>query len=183
MNNLNDRDIIKRCQEGDDEAFKMLVQRYYQKAYMTAIYFTKNREVALDISQDAFIRIYKNIAKFQLDRSFGAYLFTIVKNLSRNYLQRYKKRWIMFSDFFLGSINRVHPVSNDREMEKHEEKELLWKALNHLPESDREIILLKDFEDFSYEEISEALSIPIGTVMSRLYYARKKLAKEYQKLQ
>lgn len=185
MERTDDKEILLRCQHGDEKAFQALVKRYYQKAYLTALYYTHNSEVALDISQEAFIRVHRNISRFDVGRSFAAWLHTIVKNLCTNYLSRYKRKRILFSDFFSGNRNasgKFLQAQPEERLEQEERHALVWKALQQLPENDREIILLKDFEDFSYLEISEVLDIPVGTVMSRLYYARRKLMKALEKV-
>ncbi len=181
---ISDRNLVVKCQSGDKQAFELLAKRYYQKAFGMAIYWIHNREAALDISQEAFVRIYRNINRFHPERSFSAWMYTIIKNLCRNYSQRQQKRWTVFSDHISpneqGQSDAAEIFSaleyEDETVERNERHKLIWNALNKLPEADREVIILKDMEEFSYKEISETLEIPLGSVMSRLYYARKKLA-------
>jgi len=173
---VSDRKLIERCQAGSQEAFRDLTRKYYQQAFSMAYYWTHNREIALDISQEAFIRVFKNLKKFDLNRSFKAWLFTIVKNLSLNYNTRFRKRRTLFSDFFSKPQNGSEfAAPGNSDYEKRELKQQVWQALGKLKENDRDIILLKDFEEYSYQEISEILNIPLGTVMSRLFNARKRL--------
>lgn len=174
-----DKDLIEACQSGSKDAFEQLTHRYYEKAFGIAMVHLGNRDVALDISQEAFVRIYRNIAKLDADRPFGAWLYTITRNLCRNYVERQRKRRLVFSDFFAGNQHKLAeiPQESSDDLEQMERKRQLWDGLNQLSEADREIIVLKDFEDFSYKEIAEILGIPNGSVMSRLYYARKRLAK------
>jgi RNA polymerase sigma-70 factor (ECF subfamily) len=166
---LVDQELILSCQRGDQEAFERLVKRYYQNAFRMALSRVGNRETALDISQEAFIRIYRNIERFEVERSFSAWLYVIIKNLCRNYRERRQKRWWVFSDVFRENHRSpqteelIEDKSSDSELEIMERRKLLWETIGELPETDR--------------EISEVLEIPPGTVMSRLYYARKKLAK------
>lgn len=172
-----DEELIRASRQGSEEAFRHLVERYYQQAYAIALYWTHNREVALDISQESFVRVYRNLSRFDVNRPFKIWLYTIVKRLAINYLERYRKRWTVFSDYLSGSHSGSLPDAwHESSLEKRERQEQVWKALRELEEKDREIILLRDFEDFSYKEISEVLGLPIGTVMSRLFHARKKLA-------
>ena len=175
----SDRELIRKCQAGNGDAFAVLTRRYYQQAFAMAFYRVNNREAALDISQDAFVRIYRNIARFQADKPFAAWLYTIVRNLCVNYLQRRKKRWLVFSDYFSGgeSAEDSPLFQSTDEAADSENRQQLWQAISRLKENDREIIILKDLEGLSYREISEMLDIPEGSVMSRLYYARKRLAK------
>ncbi len=175
---MTDTELIQKCQQGDPRAFEELVQRYYQKAYATALFFVKNPDAALDISQEAFFRIYRNLNHYRSDHAFGGWLYRIVKNLCLNYLERKRHKWFVFSDAFVWQNGRLQEPAEpfpDR-LEQEERAQWLWKALQQLPEKDREIILLKEVAELSYQEIADTLHIPLGTVMSRLYYARKKLA-------
>jgi RNA polymerase sigma-70 factor (ECF subfamily) len=175
---IDDVELIKECQTGSDTAFQKLVETFYQDAYRMAYYWTRNREVALDISQEAFIRIYKNLDHFNLEKSFPAWLYTIVKNLSMNYLKRTRSRRMVFSDFFSRKRNPViSTIEADRKIEQDETARVIWHSIRKLSRDEQEIILLREFEDFTYQEVSDLLNIPLGTVMSRLYHARKKLAK------
>ncbi len=173
-----EKEIIEDCQNGDVSAFQKLVEKYYQEAFAMAYFWTHSREAALDISQDAFVRIYRHIRGFDLSRPFKAWLFIIVKNLSMNYLKRYRRKRIFFSDLRL-EHQPEYEVSDDffeREKRRDNLQQILW-GIRQLSETERDIILLRDIEDYSYQEIADTLGIPLGTVMSRLYYARKKLAK------
>ncbi len=177
--NIPDRELIRNCQNGNTIAFEKLVRRYYGRAYGIAIMKIRDPDLAFDISQEAFIQVFRNIKRFDLEKSFSPWLYKIVQNLCLNYLRRRKRRWIVFSDLF----RSISPIESQpgfveiNQFEKNEQQAHLWKALKRLEKFDREIITLRDIQDFSYKEISEILSIPIGTVMSRLYYARKKMLK------
>ncbi|RMH86251.1 MAG: RNA polymerase sigma factor, partial [Calditrichaeota bacterium] len=169
-----ERELLQRCRTGDKSAFEELVHRYYQTAYTLALYRVHNHEAALDISQEAFLRIYRHLQKVEVDRPFAAWLYTIVKHLSLNYLTRRRRRWLSFADAFpegnaAGDYGQYLPPLNtvSEEVEQHDRRRRLWNAINALPPKDREILVLKEFQEFSYQEISEALEIPIGTVMSR----------------
>jgi RNA polymerase sigma-70 factor (ECF subfamily) len=175
---IDDVELIKECRTGSETAFQKLVETFYQDAYRMAYYWTRNQEVALDISQEAFIRIYKNLDHFNLEKSFPAWLYTIVKNLSMNYLKRTRSRRMVFSDFFSRKRNPViSTIEADRKIEQDETARVIWHSIRKLSRDEQEIILLREFEDFTYQEVSDLLNIPLGTVMSRLYHARKKLAK------
>lgn len=180
--NISDRELIRNCQLGNKPAFEKLVHRYYLKAYGIAIMKMHDPDLAFDISQEAFIRVFKSIKRFDSEKSFAPWLYKIVQNLCLNHLRRRKKRWIVFSDLFRSSDSSDNEPVYDSfvetdQFERNEQRAHLWRSLKRLDKSNREIIVLKDLQGFSYNEISEILSIPIGTVMSRLYYARKKMLK------
>jgi len=176
---VSDAVLVQRALQRDMRAYEVLVQRHYQNAYRTALLLTHNPEVALDISQEAFVRVHRNLNRFDPDKPFGAWLYQIVKNLCLNFLQRYRRRWRVFSDVFTEKAPSLPDAGASplNQLLRDEQRQQVWNALQKLSAAEREIIILKDFNDFSYEEIAEALQIPVGTVMSRLFYARKKLAR------
>ena len=183
-----ERELILLSQQGDKLAFAHLVQLHYQQAISLATYWTGNSDAAMDISQDAFVRIFRNIATFDIEKSFAAWLYTIVKHLSWNHNSRKKSRWLVFTDFlvnrnstFVENFGGSEAHSGETDLEIDEQKTQIRRAMQQLSEPDREIILLKDVQDYTYKDISEMLNIPAGSVMSRLFYARKKLAKLVEK--
>ena len=171
---------ISDCQEGKKESFRVLVEKYKVRAYYAALVYTGNQEEALDISQEAFYRAYKSINKFKPGKNFYTWLYQIIRNLCINHYHRKKKRNVVFSDIEDTKNNEIFisPAEKPDEIfEEHELRDVLWNALYQLKEEDREIIILKEYQDLSYKEIADTLQIPVGSVMSRLYYARQKLAK------
>ena len=180
---MDEQTLIVRCKSGDREAFAELVKRHYKQAISLAIYWTGNRELALDISQEAFLRIYRNLDNLNPENPFAAWMYTVVKNLCLNYFNRQKSRWRVFSDVLFNSThteieNFGGQVENlgESNTEQADDQRMLRSALQKLEETDREIIILKDLHNYTYKEIGEMLQIPAGTVMSRLYHARKKLS-------
>jgi RNA polymerase sigma-70 factor (ECF subfamily) len=175
-------EAISACQAGKKEAYKYLVEKYKTRAFYAALLYTKNRDDALDLSQDAFIKAFRAINTFDISRNFYTWFYKILKNVCLNYVQ-FKKVRAQTSDGLDETI--LTPANNqverpDEIFEKSEESDLLWKAIDDLNEKDREIIILKEFNEMSYQEIADILDIPIGSVMSRLYYARKKLLKKLE---
>jgi RNA polymerase sigma-70 factor (ECF subfamily) len=176
-----DQQAIKDCQLGKTESYRILVEKYKTRAFYAALLITGNREDALDLSQEAFFKAFRAIKTFQTGRSFYTWYYKILKNLCINHYKRVKRRNVVFSDADeLGSGRPslyLSSTANPAELfEKNEMRDLLWKGLMQLKKEDREIIILKEFQELSYKEISEILTIPVGSVMSRLFYARKKLA-------
>jgi RNA polymerase sigma-70 factor (ECF subfamily) len=162
--------LVRSVLSGNKDAYGQIFRLYRQKAYGLAYQYTGNKEDALDIVQDAFIRAYLNLRKFDLTKKFGPWLLTIVRNLSIDLLRKRKKR-----------VNQELPavLADERPGSRADERLLLREirqALTRLGPDQREIIYLKDYEGHSYAEISEIVQIPLGTVMSRLHHARKKLA-------
>ncbi len=162
---------------GRKSAMKMLVERYKKKAYFLALGMVGNSDEAYDISQEAFIKVFKSARRFDQSQRFFPWFYSIVINLCKDCLHRretHESKEIDIDDNAFLLIDERNPETT---MLKEEKVASVRKAIMKLDHDDREIIMLKHFRNISYEEIAELLKIPKGTVMSRLYYARKKLAK------
>ena len=181
IDDLDDQQLISLTQEGNKQAFGVLVKRYMRRAYYVALGFVGSHEDALDLSQDAFVRSYRSINRFEAGKQFFTWYYQILRNLCFNFLRRRKRSVLSFSEVPETEILRISGDSQSRPDQSYERKELherIWKSVQNLGELEKEIIILREFQEFSYHEISEILKCPIGTVMSRLYNARKKLAQE-----
>lgn len=174
---MGDDELISQCQSGSKDALCQLASKYYKDVYSMAYYWLEDRDAAFDMSQEAFIRVFRNIKKFDQNRPFKGWLYIIVKNLCFNYIKRYRKRRVVFSDYLLNIDNDTITIPGlVTHPENSEKMEILWWGIRKLNKDEKEIVLLRDIEEFSYKEISDILDIPLGTVMSRLYHARKNLA-------
>ena len=154
---------IDRCQKGHRRAFEPLVRRYGPRAYGFALSMVKDPEEA-----EAFLRAFRNMHKFDKSRPFYPWFLTILRNLCLSHLRR-RRPTVALED--------VPPAKRgvSRNGLSPELRISLKQALASLNEGDREIVILKDFQDLTYEDISRILNIPRGTVQSRLYYARRRL--------
>ena len=163
---LSEKEIIAAVQRGDKEAYQEIVARYMHSAYYVALAFTHNHQDALDISQDAFVRAFRRIKKFDTEKPFFPWLYKILKNLCIDYFKRRRR------------LNEV-PLEDVRilksELENRELKDALWKGIGALPPEQKEVIILRYFRQFSYQEMADVLDKPTGTIMSSLYYAKKRL--------
>ncbi|MHC4153777.1 MAG: RNA polymerase sigma factor [Planctomycetota bacterium] len=158
--------------------FEVLVRRYMKDAYFIALGLVGNREDALDLSQEAFIRAYRNIRRYNPRWDFFPWFYQILKNLCFNHL---RKR----SNERGRSIEQLeaHEPTNapgdwfapEAVAERNETKDRVWAAIGKLDNKHREVIILRHFQHLSYEQIAQTLFCNKGTVMSRLYYAHKKL--------
>lgn len=174
---IDECSVILRCQKGDKQAYSMLVRKYMKRAYFTALGLVGSNEAALDLSQEAFVRAYGAIKKLDAERKFFTWYYQILRNLCFNYLRDRARQARLFSEIEQKQLNQIIDNSQDTiiQVEQDELKQVLWKAINLLKPQEREIIILKDFQEMSYKEIAESLACPLGTVMSRLYSARKTL--------
>ncbi len=173
----DDRDLLIKAQNGDKQAFGKIVNRYKHRAFTTALGLTGSSEAALDLSQEAFVRAYRAIKRFDPDRPFFTWYYRILRNLCLNYLRNHARQARPFSEIGETFINQIPDQGEDAEahLEKQELAELVWRAINQLTALEREVIILREFQNLSYREIAEILQISQGTVMSRLYNARRAL--------
>lgn len=164
---------VRKLTESDREEFESLVKANMKRAYFTALGITGSHDTAMEISQEAFLRVYKNFHKYDRSKKFFTWYYKILKNLYLNFLRNKKKDESRFLEYKYVRTESDDPIE---QVEAEELKSKLEESLLELEPGEREIITLKEFEDLSYKEISEMLGIPQGTVMSRLFYARKKLS-------
>jgi RNA polymerase sigma-70 factor (ECF subfamily) len=169
-----ERDLIQRWKRGDKRAFEALVRRHMTDAFYVAYGYVGNAEDARDLSQEAFIKAYLARARFDEERPFYPWLYRILKNHCLNFVTRGRRHLSLDDENEHREI--ASPAATALEdMEENERKRLVRVAIDRLSEDHREIIVLKNFKEHSYREIAEMLGIPIGTVMSRLFYARQAL--------
>ena len=156
--------------------FEMLVKKNMKRAYFSALGLLGSHDAAMDLSQEAFIRAYKGFGKFDESKNFFTWYYKILKNLCLNFIRDKKKaKEVTYLEFKSTDLQSNNPGSD---IENKEMVVKLQQAINELNIDEREIIVLKEFENYSYKEIAEFLDIPIGSVMSRLFYARKSLSKK-----
>ena len=168
---LEERQILARVKSGEKEAYSILVQKYMKKAYFIALGFVKSESDALDISQDAFVKAYRNIKKFKMEFRFFPWFYQILKNLSLDWLRKNKRTYTI-------PLEEANPSDNPGP--RLEIKILVRKGVEQLPHEQREVIVLRYFMEFSYKEIASLLDKPLGTVMSTLYYAKQNLRKRME---
>ncbi len=164
----------------------MLVQRYQSKLFAVAFGVLRHREDAREVAQEAFIKAYRNLPGFRRDSSFYTWIYRITLNLAIDFQRKaWRKRETTFEDVRLGpdEINATGPRPMGNPGEKLESKRLaetIHSAIDKLPADQRTAIILREIQGLSYKEIAETMGCAEGTVMSRLYYARKKLQEMLQ---
>ena len=176
----DERTLILRCQQGDRQAFQPIVIRHMRRAASFALAWTGNQEDALDLSQEAFARAFRAIRRFDLTRPFYPWFHTILRNLCLNHLGRASRtREVPLQDTWERADAAPGP---DVALERKELRQQVWEAMRKLSARDREILVLREFQDLTYAEIAIVLSIPQGTVMSRLHEARRRLRERLEPL-
>lgn len=183
---LEDENLISRFLGGDSSAFDALVRKYRDRVIYIAYRVVQDQDEAVDVSQEVFVKVYRSLSRFSGKSSFYTWLYRITTNLAIDHRRR-SKRILEFRDELKTEDDEsetplVARASDPRDSAVGEELEKrIHEEINELPEHHRMVILLRDVEDYSYAEIAEILGCSIGTVMSRLHYAREKLQKKLQK--
>jgi RNA polymerase sigma-70 factor (ECF subfamily) len=178
-----DRALIAQAQTGDRQAFRKLVERHQRRAFAIAVGLVRDENDARELVQDAFLRVYRNLGSFQGTSSFFTWLYRIITNLSIDLIRKPGRQVgdldahdideSQEADFPL--VSRVDGADPVDVVRRREIAGRLQHALDQLPEYHRGVILMREVEGMSYEEMAEAMSVSKGTIMSRLFHARQKL--------
>jgi RNA polymerase sigma-70 factor (ECF subfamily) len=182
----DDRNLVDRAKQGEHEAFATLVRRHQDRAFNLAYQMVRNREDALDISQEAFARAYTSLPTFKGEASFSTWLHRIVVNLAIDSLRRKRVTGT-------ASYDDTRAVPGEREaepstpddpataLESKQVRALLARGIAQLPPAQQAVLVLREIEGMTYEEISQVVGCSLGTVMSRLFYARRRLQQVLKK--
>jgi len=173
----DETELIRRAKERDPEAFGVLVERYQRRVVSVAQAVVHNPDDALELAQEAFVRAYENLAQFESRSSFSTWLYRITANLAIDFRRREGRQIVLRGEDAENEISRLPNETGDsfKETARGELNHRLREALSQLTREHRTVILLREVEGLSYDEISDILQCPRGTVMSRLHYARNHL--------
>lgn len=177
-----DRELIERARDGDRQAFRTLVERHQRRAFAIALALVRDEQDAREVVQEAFLRVHRGLPAFHGGSSFFTWLYRIVTNLSIDLVRRPGRREAELDEHrlradetenpFLARIDGADPVDV---MRRRELADRLQAALDALPPYHRGVILMREIEGMSYEEMAQAMGVSKGTIMSRLFHARQKL--------
>ena len=181
FSSANDETLVKAARRGDLQAFEELVARHRDKIYARAVSMMRNEDDAIDLSQEAWVKGWQRLKQFQFESSFATWMTRIVINLCLDQLRRQKRLRaesieVLEED---GGVEKQMPVVTVNPTERLERNELRARidmALAQLSDAHRTVLVLHEFERLEYKEIAKAMKCSIGTVMSRLFYARRKMA-------
>ncbi len=172
---MQENKLVLRAQKGDNDAFSELVSLYEKKIYNLALRMTRDREDALDLSQEIFIRIYKSLPLFKAQSTFSTWVYSIASNACIDFTRRESKRKTHSIDeeeyFEIPDLK----YSPENSAENSELREQIVGAIDSLSPEHREVIVLRELNGLSYDEIADALDISPGTVKSRICRAREKM--------
>lgn len=175
-----DAELIREAQANDHSAFETLVRRYAERAFRAAYRVVRDQQAAEEVLQEALIKAYRALPRFEARSSFYTWLYRITVNLALDRRRRAKREPTLEWDDAIA--HQVDPraqvaVAHDPEIDlrRQEVRALVAEGIQTLPDAQREVLLLREVDGLSYEEIAESMGISKGTVMSRLHYARKKM--------
>lgn len=185
---LLDREAVRKARTGDREAFRTLVERYQGRAYRLALRVMRDEEQARDAVQEAFLKAFVRLDRFEGRSSFYTWLYRLVMNQCLDMRRRDRSdrqvgmsdsetlEWMVETRGALGAgEGRAHEEGPGEHLERIELRRAVARAIDQLPDGARETLVLREVEGLSYAEIAEILAIPKGTVMSRLHYARRRV--------
>ena len=178
----SDEQLVGAAKQGDMAAFEELVARHRDKIYARAFSMMRNEDEALDLSQEAWVKSWQRLAQFHGESSFGTWMTRIVINLCLDQLRRRKRQRtesIEEMDEDSGGVERQMPaviINPTERLERGELRKRIDHALSQLSHEHRTVLVLHEFEELEYKEIAKTMGCSIGTVMSRLFYARRKMA-------
>ena len=178
----DDPTLVRAAQQGETAAFEELVARHRDKIYARAYSMMRNEDEAIDLSQEAWVKGWQRLKQFQGEASFGTWMTRIVINLCLDQLRKHKRQRTESIEAMSdesGGVERHMPVVTTNPtagLERVELRQRIDRALGQLSHEHRTVLVLHEFEDMEYKEIAKTMGCSIGTVMSRLFYARRKMA-------
>jgi len=183
-----DAQLVRRVQKGEKGAFDLLVLKYQHKIVNLVMRYVRDPDLALDISQEAFLKAYRALPNFRGDSAFYTWLYRIAVNTAKNYLAAQRRR-PMDVELDLQDPEQYDIHANLREMDtpegvslSNELNETVMQAIQALPEDLRTAIVLRELDGMSYEEIAESMECPVGTVRSRIFRARDFISRKIESL-
>jgi RNA polymerase sigma-70 factor (ECF subfamily) len=183
---MDETQLIRGVQEGDRNAFRLLVEKYQSMVVNTCWGIIHNREDAEDVAQDVFVEVFRNAAKFRGDAKISTWLYRIATNRSLNFIRNNKRRRLVQSleEAFTGGRNRNNEISDsqsdqpDHPVHEAERADLLYKAIDHLPEKQRVAFILNKYEELPYQQIAEIMDVSLASVESLIHRAKLNLQNE-----
>jgi len=172
-----DSRLIAQIKGGNLEAFEKLYDKYKGQVYRTALAFTRDRDAAEDILQECFLRVHANMDKLNGEKTIAPWLYRVTVNLCYNWFAQ-GRRQVRFLDGIIDQLLGSRAPSPQRMAENWELRQVISRAIENLTFDHRVVVLLYYLNGFSLEEIAYILECPVGTVKSRLYYARERLRRQ-----
>jgi RNA polymerase sigma-70 factor (ECF subfamily) len=181
-----DQILIKKTLAGERKAFEGLMRKYEKKIFSFVIRMVRNEEVAIDLTQDFFLKIYTVLAKYNFEYKFSTWAYRICYNLVIDHIRKNQAKVDSLDD---ESISAKDMLSSDnyskddgyKNLAREETRAYIWKVVDHIPLKFRELILLRYIQELKYEEIAEITALPVGTIKNRIFKAKGILKQEMEK--
>lgn len=184
VNDLDDHDLVDAARRGDRDAFRALFERYHRRAYALAFGVLRHQDDALDVVQDAFIKAHKYLDKFEGNSSFYTWLYRIVMNLAIDHLRKHRRvKPVELDESKLEDggddalLPRILGANPGRALMDKQIRARIDQALAELSDNHRAVLVMRELEGLSYEEMAQAMECSKGTIMSRLFHARRNMQK------
>jgi RNA polymerase sigma-70 factor (ECF subfamily) len=181
---VDDRELVLAAQRGDRDAFKTLFERYHRRAYALAFGVVRHQDDALDVVQDAFIKAHKYLDKFEGNSSFYTWLYRIVMNLAIDHLRKHRRvKPVELDETRIDNdgddplLPRILGGNPGRALADKQLRARIDQALDELSENHRSVLVMRELEGLSYEDMAQAMGCSKGTIMSRLFHARRNMQK------
>ena len=184
----SDQQLVERVQQGDKNAFNLLVLKYQNKVMSLISRYVRNQADVADVTQEAFIKAYRALANFRGESAFYTWLYRIAVNTAKNHLTSQGRRapandvYIEDAEYYEGSDALKEFASPERLLMKDQMSKVIFDTLDTLPEELKMAISLRELEGMSYEDIANIMDCPVGTVRSRIFRAREAIDKQLQPL-
>ncbi|HEY0195021.1 MAG TPA: sigma-70 family RNA polymerase sigma factor [Kofleriaceae bacterium] len=184
---VDDRALVEAAQRGDRDAFKTLFERYHRRAYALAFGMLRHQDDALDVVQDAFIKAHRYLDKFEGNSSFYTWLYRIVMNLAIDHIRKHRRvkpveldetRLDADGDGDESLLPRILGGNPGRALVDKQIRARIDQALETLSDNHRSVLVMRELEGLSYEEMAQAMGCSKGTIMSRLFHARRNMQKQ-----
>lgn len=186
--NITDKQIIEKIKKGEKKAYDLLVIKYQQRVINLILRFVKNHSDAQDVAQEVFIKAYRALPRFRGDSAFYTWIYRIAINTAKNHLTKEARKFSKYHQ----DINEMEQIEDNNALTEHvtpesllikdELQNVILKSVNSLPTDLQSVILLREVEGLSYEEIADVMKCPVGTVRSRIFRARVAIDKKIKPL-
>lgn len=190
----DDTELVARAKRGDHDAFRELFQRYHRRVYSLAYGMVQNQDDALDVVQEGFIKAHRYLDRFEGASSFYTWLYRIVMNLSIDHIRKHRRaRLVDFDDALAHGqdddavgedalLPRILGQNPGKALVRKQMREHIGQALSELSETHRAVLVMRELDGMSYEEMADMMQCAKGTIMSRLFHARKNMQKRLLEL-
>jgi RNA polymerase sigma-70 factor (ECF subfamily) len=181
-----DQVLIKKTLRGERKAYEELMRKYEKKIFSFVIRMVRNEDIAVDLTQDFFFKIYTVMDKYNFEYKFSTWAYRICYNLVIDHIRKNQSPVDSLDDESISphelfASENISREDGFRNLAREETRDYVWRVVDHIPLKFRELILLRYIQDLKYEEIAEITALPVGTVKNRIFKAKEMLKQEMEK--